>query len=114
MLILLFDISISIENNKKNVVIKSKSSLTKIKSKSTSLSEIKSIKSNNVINILKKTSILLSLSPLSSIICNAQVQGAFELDMEYYLRNVINGNNNNIKSFNEKNVRKSILPSKYL
>jgi len=111
LIILLFDISFGIENNKKNVIIKSKSSLTKIKSKSTSLSEIKSIKSNNVINILKKTSILLSLSPLSSIICNAQVKGAFELDMEYYLRNVINGNNNNIKSFNEKNVRKSIVPS---
>jgi hypothetical protein len=41
-------------------------------------------------------------------ICHAS-KGAFEMDMDYYIRNIVSGSN--IQSENEKKVRQSIYPS---
>jgi hypothetical protein len=60
---------------------------------------------NNLINVMTITSSMLLLTPKVS---NAAA-GAFEMDMDYYLRNIINGND--VKKENEKKVRKSIFPS---
>ena len=67
-------------------------------------SSIKSKEQNNyLLNIMIASSILLPPK-----ICHAS-KGAFEMDMDYYIRNIVSGSN--IQSENEKKVRQSIYPS---
>lgn len=63
-------------------------------------------RNNLMINIMAITSSVLITPKISNAV---NQKGAFEMDMDFYVRNILNGNNAQIE--NEKKVTKSFYPS---